>query len=386
MPPVAVASLALLALWLAAALSRAVVRRALVDGLRCVGRYPDFWRLPAFLGLAYALFQIGAAALLHARMHEEFEVVAAQSAPAWSALFLAGWLPAAERAAAVFTVFTATFPLSAWFGLLFVLNFGGLLTELTRALRRRLGAPRAFLLALALFVAALAAIAKPAAYLLLPEIADHAPVWVPLGINLLSTVFELLLGLFFLTYLMLMAHAWRRGLHFERINLRLLAMRRTGFVIRWSLLLLAVALVTVVAPSYLGLLIAPEDPLAAGCAWVAAWIGRPLFLAFAFVFLATPAILVFHNEPLRPALREARRFFSRHALSMSAFLAAVYLPFLAGDVAANYALSRLGGETLAGLGVRVLAAFGEALLAGWLIASWVCLYKSLSAGRKEIPF
>lgn len=386
MPPVAIATLALVALWLAAALSRTVVRRALIDGLRCVGRYPDFWRLPAFLGLAYALFQIAAAALFHARLHEGFEIFALRPAPSWMDLVLSGWLPAVERAASVFTVFTATFPLSAWFALFLIFNSGGLFAELARALRRRLGAWRGSALVLALVLGALAAIAKPAVYLLLPEIADRTPVWIPLGLNLLSTAFELLLGLFFLTYLMLMAHAWRRGLHFERVNLRLLAMRRTGFVIRWSLLLLAFAAAFVVAPTYLGLLVAPEDPLAAQCAWIAAWIGRPLVVGFALVFLATPAILVFHNEPLRPALREARGFFSRHVLSMSLFLGAVYGPFLAVGMAADYANVRLGAETLAALGVRVLAALIEALLAGWLIASWVCLYKSLSVGRKEIPF
>ncbi len=386
MSPEAVPALALAALWVIAAFAPRAGRRALLDGLRCMSRYPDLWRIPALFGLGYACFQIAAAALFHGRLQEEFPLVARHPASSWSVLAAGAWRPALEHTAAVFTIFTATFPLSAIIALLFVLNFGGLLAELNGALRQRLGGAAGALLTAALLAGALAAIAKPAVYLLLPEIAERVPVSALLAITLLSSAFELLLGIFFLTYLMLMTHAWRRGLHFGRPNLRLLAMRRTGFVIRWSLLLAAVAVILVGAPAYLGLLVDPADPLAAACGWFSTEIGRPILVVATLLFFPVQAVLVFHNESLGPALGEAGKFLRSRAVALSLFLVAAYGPFLALEILAGQAGRRLGEETLAGLGMRVGVSLVEAWLAGWLIASWVCLYKSLSAGRKEIPF
>ncbi|MDD5201271.1 MAG: hypothetical protein PHC88_15880 [Terrimicrobiaceae bacterium] len=387
MPPdTAIVAIPLAILWMVGAFSRAAVRGALMNGLRCAIRYPDLWRIPALFGVGYATFQLAATAILHLRLHETFPLFAWSPPPPPAGFAVPALLPAAERTAAVFTIFTATFPLSAWFALLFLFNSGGLLTELARALRKRLGPAAGLLVTAALVLTALAAIAKPAVYLLLPEIAERVPVLVPMAVNFLSCAFELILGIFFLTYLMLMSHAWLRGLHFHRSNLRLVAMRRTGFVLKWSLLIVALASLLVMLPVYIGLLFAPGEPFDEGCEWFSTWIGRPAITAVALFYCPAQAILVFHNESLRQALREARQLFIAHLFVILPFLGAGYAAFLALEIAADTASACLGGETLAALGSRALAAFVEALLAGWLIASWVCLYKSLSARRKEIPF
>lgn len=376
------------ALWLLCALAVRPVRRALLDGLRCVGRYPDLWRIPMLFGVASALFQLAAAALLHARLDETkwFTTVAWEPAPDLPPLALASLLPAAEAAASAFTVFTATFPLSAWFALLFVCNFAGLLVELARALRRRFGrGPGALLLTL-LVLCALAAIAKPPVYLLLPEVLDHVPILVPLAVNLLSTIFELLLGIFFLTYLMLMAEGWRRGFQFHRHKLLHVAMRRTGVVLRWSLLVAALATAFLVLPVYLGLLVAPGGDFYDECVWAATWIGRPLVAAVALLYCPAQAILVFHNESLRQALRDSRQLLRKRGLVIASFVAVVIGAFFVLEMAAGYASARLGAESLPALSSRAVAAWIEALLAGWFVAGWVCLYKALTAGRKEVLF
>jgi hypothetical protein len=376
------------ALWLLLALAAPPVRRALLAGLRCVGRHPDLWRIPMLFGVASALFQLGAAALLHARLGEAkwFTAFAWAPAPDLGALARASLLPAAESAASAFTIFTATFPLSAWFAILFVCNFAGLLAELARALRRRFGRAGGALLLALLVLCALAAIAKPAVYLLLPEVLGRVSILAPLAINLLSIVFELLLGIFFLTYLMLMAEAWRRGIQFHRHKLLHVAMRRTGFVLRWSLLVAALATAFLVLPVYLGLLVAPGGEFYDECAWAAAWIGRPLVAAVALFHCPVQAILVFHNESLRQALRESRQLLRKRGLAIIPYIAVVLGAFFALEMAVGYASARLEMESLAALSVRAAAAWIEALLAGWFIAGWVCLYKDLTAGRKEILF
>ena len=60
--------------------------------------------------------------------------------------------------------------------------------------------------------------------------------------------------------------------------------------------------------------------------------------------------------------------------------------FFTLEMAADYASARLGAESLPALSSRAVAAWLEALLAGWFVAGWVCLYKALSAGRKEVLF
>lgn len=376
------------ALWLLCALAAPRVRRALLDGLHCVGRYPDLWRIPMLFGVASALFQLAAAALLQSRLGETkwFTAVAWDPAPAFDALAFATVLPAAEAAASAFTIFTATFPLSAWFALLFACNFAGLLAELARALRRRFGPARGAILLALIVLCALAAIAKPAVYLLLPEVLDHVSIFAPLAVNLLSIAFELLLGIFFLTYLMLMAEAWRRGFQFHRHKLLHVAMRRTGIVLRWSLLVAALATAFLVLPPYLGLLVEPGGAFYDDCVWVTTWIGRPLVAAVALFYCPVQAILVFHNESLRQALRDSRRLLRARGLTIAAFLAVVLGAFFALEMATGYASSRLGAESILALSGHAVAAWIEALLAGWFVASWVCLYKALSAGRKEILF
>lgn len=390
MPPFYAPALAVLAaLWLLGVFSRRAVRLALMNGARCLLRYPTIWRLPALCGVAYALFQLAAAALLHGRLEEPFPVLAWGDAPSLGALLLGAVRPTAEHTAAVFTVFTATFPLSAWFALLFLGNSGGLLVTLVRTLAKRFGRLRATLLTFGLLVCALAALLKPAAYLFLPEVAQVVPLLVPMAVNALSGVFELLLGVFFLTTLMLMSHAWLRGIAFDRRKLRLFAMRRTGFVLKWSLVLVAADLLLVVLPLYAGLLIAPGEPFYEGCAWFSMWIGRGVVTALALLYLPVQAILVFHNESLRAALHDGRELVHRNWTLIVPFFVTAAATFLALEIAAAYADTRLGAETLAAFGARVAAAWIEGCAAGWLIASWVCLYKGFSpgrTGRTEVPF
>ncbi|MGH8046851.1 MAG: hypothetical protein ACREKL_06365 [Chthoniobacterales bacterium] len=365
------------------------VRRSLLEGLRCMGRHPDLWRIPALFAVGHAIFQLLAGVLFHWRIEDLDAWIPAfewNAPPKTASLLLGNALPAADNTASIFTIFTATFPLSALFAFLLLVNRQGLLVEMISALRRRLGRWRGIFLAVTLLLTALCAIAKPAAFLLLPEIEDHVPSAVPFAMDFLSTVFELLLGIFFLTHLMLMAYAWRRGLFFERSKLLHVAMRRAGFVLKWSLLLAALSSVLILLPLHVGILFAPDEDFEKACIWFSGWIGRPAVTLVALFYFPVQAILVFHNESLQQALRDSRRLLRSQWLSLLPFLIACCALFLLLSSASDFLVSRLGPDTSAALGAGIFTAWFESLLAGWFIASWVCLYKSLSAGRKEIPF
>jgi hypothetical protein len=385
----AVAAAILVAIAVLCGLVPPTVRRALVEGLRCMGRHSSLWRIPALFGVGYGAFQFLAEASLHLRM-QDFGAwlfhIEWNPSPATVPLLAGSALPAAERTASIFTIFTGTFPLSAWFALLLIANKHGLLAVMVSALRRRVGDASGLVVSALLLLTALCAIAKPFIYLLHPEIVERVPFAAELAIDLLSTLFELVLGIFFLTCLMLTAYAWRRGLHFERARLFQVAMRRSGFVLKWSLLLAALALVLVQLPLQLATLLAPGSSIDMACEWFSEWIGRPAVVAIVLFHCPVQAILVFHNESLARALRDSRRILRGEWRRIGAFLAASFASFLLLSAASAVLVARLGFETSLALVARIPVAFFEGLLAGWLIASWVCLYKSLSASRKEIPF
>ncbi|HVE15126.1 MAG TPA: hypothetical protein VNB29_00255, partial [Chthoniobacterales bacterium] len=348
------AALLLAAIWAIFSFAHPAVRRALLDGARCLGRYPDLWRLPALFGFGYAIFQVVATATLHWRLQESLLTWVTtwtwEVSPAFFPLFFASLLPAAEKTSAAFTIFTATFPLSAVFALLLLVNFRGLLVELVKSLRRRLGAGMGIIATAALLITAFCALIKPAVYLFLPEIAERFPVSLAMGVNFLSIIFELLLGVYFLTYLMLMAYAWRRGLFFQRDRLLHLAMRRTGFVLKWSVTIALLEVTLVTLPLYAGIFLSPDSDFYDACAWFSRWIGRSVVIAAALLYCPMQATLVFHNESLRLALRDSMRLLRTRWASMFLFLGSTYLTFLLLETGTSYADSRLGPETAAALG------------------------------------
>jgi len=383
------AACVLVVIWALCALVPGAVRRALLNGARCSARYSDLWRLPALFGFGYVIFQLGATALFHARMGENvlrWLTTAAWKRPISVPLLPESWLPASEQTVSVFNIFVATFPISAIFAFLLLINSGGVFSELTRALSRRLGRGGAVLVVVLLVLSALAAIAKPVVFLMLPEIAERVSVLVPQAVNLLSCIFELLLGIYFLTYLMLVAFAWLRGIHFNRHRLRMMALRRTGFVLKWSLLVAGLATLLIILPGYVGLLVESGDSADVGGQRFATYIGQPFVTIVALVFCPVQAILVFHNESLRQALRDSIHLMRAKWLLIAPFLVVVFIPYLCLEMASNYLLAGFGRDSAAGLGSGLLVVWVEALVAGWLIASWVCLYKGLNAGRKDILF
>lgn len=378
------------ALFLGLVFTFAPVRRAWINGWRCVWRHPEIWRLPAGFALAGALFECAALLLLRWRATGSAAMdLLAFAAPEFSPgrLALSAFIPALEALAAELNCLVGTFPLSAPAGLAFLLNLRGLSAELRRALCRRFGSAGGLMFA-GIAASALAACLKPVGVLFLPELAE---IWSLRGavasgclVNALSFVFEYLLGTALQVYLMLVALGWVRGLVFDRLRLRRFAVRRLGFVFKWALVIMTLTLLLVHLPALAESLLVP-DPLAWRAPLWTEWGARPLLAGFMLVFAAVPVRLALRNDSLRNALAKNGRFLRGQGAFVAVFFAAALLSQLmlkAVELAGAQALY----PSAAGLGWGIFWQTLQAGAGGFILASWVCFYKSRAPGGREIAF
>lgn len=382
------------AIWLAAVFAVPDVRTAMLNGLRCMGRYPDLWRIPALFGVLYAVFQLVATGLFLVRMQDDwrefFSLEPIAELPGPVVLATSAVLPALESASGIFNSFSLTFPLSGLLALAFVFNVRRASVEFAQAVSRRL--PRAgWIVVLAVFLCALCAIAKPLVYLFLPEFVALVPAGYGLLagtlINVGSFFFEFLLGVCVQIYLMLMAYAWVRGITFDRSRLFGFAERRLGVLMKWELVLMGLIFLLVSGPLLVEVLslYGDEGSRIAGAAF-ANVVGRPAVAAIMVIFCAVPITLVFHNESLRAAIGDNARFVVANLSSIIAFLVAVFLAFAALAVVRVGVGFAFGGDGVIAHSWRVIHVVVQALFAGWFVAAWVCLYKQSATRQKEIIF
>lgn len=386
-------------------------RTSFRDGWRAVRRYPALILIPGLFGFCAALFQLAQRIYFWSVMPPETRPVFSWVRAAWrdpdywfrgtpeslwwlphtdllEALQLS-WMPAFESLAATFNCLVPTFPLSALAAIVLLLNRGGHHAVLWRALRKRLGSI-GWLVHLAILGCALAAVVKPLLYIapplfrLGPEAMAWWFQWSPVVVWL-SFLFEYLFGLFVQIYLILLAFIWVRGLTFTREHLIDFALRRFSSVVKWAAVVLLLSSIFIDAP-----LILKNFPAFAGYFPAPESFGGRLTLARAVlaVFLLLAATmqitLVFHSESLGAAFRDHRAFLQRHAWPFAWFLlvAGVHCYLLYG---ANLSIARgLGEGTSFWVAWSLLFPWLAGAVAGWLLASWVCLYKRCSTPAQTI--
>jgi len=361
--------------WLGA-LSVPSVRRAYGNGLLCVMTRGILWKLPAGFALAYGLFQIGGEVLMRARLQLQLlQPVwpADPEKPALAALALRGLLPSAEGLASALNCLVATFPISALCALFFLGNGGGALGEMLRALRKRFGV-WGWGLFLMLVLCAVAAAIKPALFYALPELAvrfgsRYFLLWCS-GLNALAFIFEYLLGTCLQLYLLLIAYEWVRGMRFPREKLLRFAVRRLGFVVKWALVIMAFCLLFLQLPPLIATAIS-GGPAAPFLELILRSIVAGGMLALATV----PIRLALHNDSLAGAIAAHARFLKRNGPETALFLAsgmgALFLAKGAEQVGARWAEGSLAGLIWT-LGWQVAGA----ALGGWILAAWVCFYRT----------
>jgi hypothetical protein len=294
-------------------------------------------------------------------------------------------LPAVESAAGIFNNAVTTYPCSVVAAVLLLVNWGGHHTVLNRALRRRFGGC-GWALNFGITLCALAAIMKPLAYAATGLLGRSA--WAvtllrgSVFIDWLSFLFEYLFGVCIQIYLILLAYVWVRGVNFTRAHLLDFAIRRFGFVVRWAVVVMAASSLLIHLPLMLSTTDIFGGWLTTGS--VVYYIdvtARPVLAGLLLLFSAMQITLTFHGESLRAAMRDHFSFLARNVWSLSWLIIVAAVHFFLLSVLNSVLVAGLGEGTAVVVAWRIFSPLVQAFVAGWMLCSWVCLYKRSERGE-----
>ncbi len=356
------------------------VRIALRDGFRCSLRFKRLWLLFALLALAYSTFQFVVFTPFQSGADlriEQFAFWESWHWPLFSQVWRESLLHTAESVAGIFDAAATTYPLSILAALLLIVNWRGLHGSLVRALRKQFGLA-GWLIYLGILISAFASLLKPFIYWQGP---GRAQILSPAhllqtsaAVDTVAFVFEYLCAVYLQVYLITVCLAWIKGLHFREGELLRFAMRRFSFVMKWlGLVLLASTLLL-----RLPLLLAYFRDVPGVLDYLP--IGRGVMAVLLISFAAMQVSLVLHNETLAEAFRAHWQFVRRHSYRLVWFLLICALHYwflsLADTVIRAAATERL----LALLLWKIFYVLARAFVTGWLLASWVALFRQCEIG------
>jgi hypothetical protein len=369
-------------------------RSSFRNGARCVARYHQIWGILAVLGIAYAGWHTGLRLALHYLIPEGDKPIF-QWSSAWSlpeedrkAILQSALLPSLEGVAGIFNNVITTFPIASLAALLLILNRGGHFGVLRRALRRRFGKSGWIIFGF-ITLCAIAAMVKPLLYVFLPISGGYLngldAVRISFAIDWLAFVFEYLFGVMIQIYLILHVYIWIRGLNFSRQHLVNFAIRRFSYVIKWGCIVLLISSFTIDLPRMLSII----PPFADSCLHYPevmnyiTEIARPGLAAFLILFATMQITLTFHSEHLSSALRDHGRFLARWIWRLGWFLVIAFVQFYLLHIANSAVI--LGFEDGAAIVIvwSFLYPVIGAWISGWLLASWVCLFKACETGHTK---
>jgi hypothetical protein len=359
------------------------VRQALRDGFRCLMRYQRIWVTFVLLGFAYSVFQF--ATFTPVQNLADLDLAQLTSLPSWHWPRLADvWteapLPALENVAGIFDNATTTYPLSVIAAVLMLVNWRGLHGALLRALRKRYRFS-GYLIYLILVLSALASLLKPIVFWQLPEWGSLVPaaevLQISASVDAAAFVFEYLLGVYIQVYLIMVCFAWIRGLSFEEGELFRFAMRRFSYVLKWAGIVVLISTLIVRAPLLLAYFMDVPDVLDY------LPLERLLMCLLIIAFSSVQVSLALHNENLREAMRAHREFVRENGGRFAWFLLICAFHFffiMACDAIARGAIA----DRLVALIIwKCIFVSVRGFITGWLLASWVCLFRQYEAGRVD---
>src|SRR6266516_6662059 len=357
------------------------LRQALGDGFRCIGRYKRIWLTFALLGFGYFVFQF--ITFTPIRNWADLDPNQIVSLPNWYwPRFVEIWretpLPALEGVAGIFDNATTTYPLSIVAAVLMIINWRGLHGALLRALWKRYRFWSYFIY-FTLLLSGLASLFKPIVFWRLPEWGGFLPaaglLRVSATVDATAFIFEYLVGVYIQVYLITVCLAWIRGLSFEEGELFRFAMRRFSYVLEWAGIVVAVSALILRLPLVLAYFI--NIPRVLDYLPIARFLMSGLIIAFCSVQIS----LVLHNETLIEEMRAHIHFFQKNAGRLAWFLVICGIHFY--GIMAFDAILR--GAIADRLGALLLWKFSfvclRGVVTGWLLASWVCLFRQCETGR-----
>jgi hypothetical protein len=357
------------------------VRQALGDGFRCIRRFKRIWLTFTLLGFGYFVFQF--ATFTPIRTLADLDLNQVTSLPSWHwPRFLEIWretpLPALEGVAGIFDNATTTYPLSAVAAVLMIINWRGLHGALLRALRKRYRLWSYFIYSI-LLLGALASLFKPIAFWRLPEWGGLVPaaglLRISATVDAIAFIFEYIFGVYIQVYLITVCLAWIKGVSFEEGELFRFAMRRFSYVLEWAGIVVVVSTLIVRLP----LLLAYFTNIPGVLDYLP--IERVLMSGSIIAFCSVQVSLALHNETLSEAIHAHGRFVRENAVRLGWFLIICGIHFffiMICDAIVRNAIA----DRLAALFVwKLIFACLRGIITGWLLASWVCLFRQRESGR-----
>ena len=355
-------------------------RLALRDGLRCITRYKRIWLTFVLLGLAYSIFQFATFSQIDSAA--DFDLNQVASVPNWHWPSLAEvWteipLPALEGVAGIFDNATTTYPLSVIAALLMIVNWRGLHSGLWRALRKRFRF-LSYLIYLIFLLSALASLVKPIVWYL-PKLGGLVPpvrlLQISATVDAAAFIFEYLVGVYIQVYLITVCLVWVRGLSFNEASLFQFAVRRFSYVLEWAGIVVCVSMLLVRLPLLLAYFMNVPDVL--DYLPYQRMFMSILIIAFASVQVS----LALHNENLGEAIHAHFEFVRRNAGRFGWFLLICALHFL--FIMACDALIRgaIADRIVLLITWKCFFVGVRGLVIGWLLASWVCLFRQCETRR-----
>lgn len=356
------------------------VRLSLRDGFRCVIRYKRIWMTFVLLGFAYFVFQFWTFTPIGSLADVDLTQVFSIANWRWPT-FLEIWqeapLPALEGVAGIFDNATTTYPLSAIAAVLMLMNWRGLHGALVRALQKRFRFG-GYVLYLILLLSAIAALFKPMVYWALPFWGNLLPAAELLqfsaSIDAFAFIFEYLLGVYIQVYLILICFAWIRGLSFEEGELFRFAMRRFSYVLEWAGIVVLVSTLIVRLPLLLAYFMNIPDVLDY------LPIERVVMCGLIIAFSSVQISLALHNETLRGAIRAHREFIRNNFGRFAWFLLICGIHFFILTTADAIVRGAIADRAIAMIVWKSIFVFVRGFVTGWLVASWVCLFRRGETG------
>jgi hypothetical protein len=357
------------------------VRQALGDGFRCIRRFKRIWLTFTLLGFGYFVFQF--ATFTPIRTLADLDLNQVTSLPSWHwPRFLEIWretpLPALEGVAGIFDNATTTYPLSAVAAVLMIINWRGLHGALLRALRKRYRLWSYFIY-LILLLGALASLFKPIVFWRLPEWGGLVPaaglLRISATVDAIAFIFEYIFGVYIQVYLIAVCLAWIKGVSFEEGELFRFAMRRFSYVLEWAGIVVVVSTLIVRLP----LLLAYFTNIPGVLDYLP--IERVLMSGSIIAFCSVQVSLALHNETLGEAIHAHGQFIRKNAVLLGWFLIICGIHFcfiMICDAIVRKAIA----DRLAALFIwKLIFACLRGIITGWLLASWVCLFRQRESGR-----
>jgi hypothetical protein len=281
-------------------------------------------------------------------------------------------LPALEGVAGIFDCATTTYPLSAIAAVLMLMNWRGLHGALVRALHKRFRFA-GYLVYLALMFSAVSALLKPIVFWALPLWGGLLPaaelLQISASIDAFAFIFEYLLGVYIQVYIIAVCFAWIRGLSFEEGELFRFAMRRFSYVLEWAGLVVLISFLIVRLPLLLAYFMNIPDVLDY------LPIERVVMCGLIIVFSSVQISLALHNETLREAVRAHREFIKNNLSRFGWFLLICGIHFFLLTTADAIVRGAIADRELAMIIWKSFFVFARGLVTGWLLASWVCLFR-----------